>query len=347
MNILTSYINFKKKNIYKYSRILIPNTNPYIDKILNSYIDTYINTFYYHKLETIDVFNPSFSTIVKELEGKKLELIYELEENENKIKNKNIITILYSVVISMIKLDIVENTMSKDLLREKIKEIIKNYKYTDEMVDNLTNAILENRSKETKFLKNLMNDEFKLKYSLYRNQRNKYFIELDTNIKQLKNYSNLIINKNLNINYINVFKTTINLINIDILYKIMNSEELDYYFVNLPANLLDQKEKLLKILEDIDNENVREHIVLIVDYNYYLNHKKILNLIDIKYSFAALVDMSHIKDIDTKLETVENVKIFDYVIVDKVKTKDYESINRYTSSLGKEIFVNEFNKESL
>lgn len=350
MNILNCYIEFKYRNIYSYVDILVSGIKTDFSRnVVNKLIDTYIKTYYFHHLQTLDeVEEYNIEVIISEFNGKALEIIYELDDSINKEKATNLVNIFKDIVLCAIKIDKIDDSFKREDRINEIKKIIKKYKYNEDLLNDLSKTKLINNNIENKFLKGLIKEDFELKYNLYRNKKNIYYVILNSQINQLKKYySEKSIKKNLNKEKIakKKFITTINLLNIDILYKIMNSENIDYYFINIPECLLEDKEEILEILNMIDNEYVREHIVLLIDYNYYLNHKKILNLIDIKYSFAAIVDMSHIRDVEEKIENVEIIKIFDYVVIDKVKSKDYEIVNKYESITGKQIFINELDNE--
>jgi len=346
MNILNNYIDFKKKCIYDYVNILVNKIkNEFSKKVVDEFISTYIQTYYFHHLQTLEnIDNYDFKVILDEFEGKELEIIYELDSNIDKQKATTLTKKLKNIVLLSIKIDKLNKNLKKEELKEELKTILSNYKIEEVIIEELVKQIILNNTKENKFLKTIELEDFKLEYNLYKNQNNKYQVKLKNNIKQLKsNYNEKSIVKNFDSEKLGKkkFLITINLLNIEILYKIMNSEEIDYYFIEIPGYLLDDKEEIIKILNTIDNPYINNHIVFLLNYNYYLNHKKILNLIDIKYSFAAYLDISHIRNVEEKIEDVESIKIFDYVVIDKIKNKDYELVCKYESVTGKEIFINE------
>ena len=50
--------------------------------------------------------------------------------------------------------------------------------------------------------------------------------------------------------------------------------------------------------------------------------------------------MSRISDVEKKLDSLSNDKLIKYIIVDKVKNKDYDFIKKYEVDESKELFFN-------
>ncbi len=74
MNLIKDYFEFKKKNLINYASVFIDENSNTLE-YLGKYIDTYIDTFYYHILntyydETVKKFDGKI--IIKELKVKKL-----------------------------------------------------------------------------------------------------------------------------------------------------------------------------------------------------------------------------------------------------------------------------------
>lgn len=341
MNVLNEYVKFKKKCLLEYTNILYPINNDYSKNIINEYIDTYIKTSYFHILQTLDVDNHDIKTIYEEFKGKKLEIVY-LAQQDKQIVSRLADT-YFKVVLLVVKIDKMVFKTKEELINN-LNQIFNN-SYN---INNLLKVIISNKNKEIKFFETINYENYSIKYQLYRNTIENYNVSLNYNLPLLnEKYSDLSINKNFNEEGISekVFITTLNMLNIDILKRIINDKKIGYYFVKVPNFLLNNKEKIIEILSYINNEYLKNHIILIINFNYYLSHKKLSNLIDIDISFAAIVDLSRCKDIEAKLDKVDSSMLFKYIIIDKYKSKDRDEILKYTSN--KELFFNEISKENV
>ena len=106
--------------------------------------------------------------------------------------------------------------------------------------------------------------------------REKVYIEtIDYNIRFPKIYSTYSINKvfnsaiiNENINFI-LYNMVANKILKNVLYDIYDIN----YIVTFPISIIEKKEKLNRLFEIIDNEMVKNNIVINIKYSYYKNNK--------------------------------------------------------------------------
>ncbi|MDD3453840.1 MAG: hypothetical protein PHN42_06180 [Bacilli bacterium] len=340
MNLVKNYIQFKKNSIINILKIINEEKINEQDEILNSFLNNYIEAYYFHILQTLEkeeIEKYDFKVILKEFDGKRLELIYENKEQTKKID------LLYVLLLISIKLNHLQEINKENVLKTLKQFKFKGNTYT---IEELYKMIKENKTKEEKFFKKLEFDYFNLIYKKYKNQNNKYYVSLNYDIKLLSNrYLESSIDKNFNSDVLSVkkFETLLYLVTIDILFRIKNSEELDVIFVDFPSCLLDD-DNVKDILNKYYSKYLDKKLTFLVNYNDYLNHKRVLNNLDIKYSFSAYVDMSHINFVENKIDTIESIDLFDFGVLDKVKSKDYEIIAKY-ESLGKEIFNSEFEKE--
>ena len=102
----------------------------------------------------------------------------------------------------------------------------------------------------------------------------------------------------------------------------------DKYFILIPEFIFEDKKDLGKLLDLFDNPLVKRYIVLgIVSDNYYSNQAFIKKY---NFSIACIQDFSHINDVNTKLTNLDNSNLFDYILVDSFKDKDYDSFVKYS-----------------
>ncbi len=341
MDIINTYVDFKTKSFLELIDLM---TDSYIDEyfshVLNEYIDTFVQTYYFHSLQTLndeDVKKYGISTIIKEFDGKRLEILFETVDRSR--DKELIVDKAYNLVLACVRLELCEMNI------EEYKEILSGIRLNCD-VEDVFEYLSVTKEKEARFLSELTFDYFELDYHNYRGKEDKYLVELESHIKQLEvNYSKNSIDKNFNKDDLayEKLRTLMAMLSSDLLKKVINSEVIDYYFVPVSSVLLDD-DRLKNIFNMMTNPYIREHIVFVINYNDYVNHKRILNYFDVDYSLAANVDMSHINDIENKIENVENIKMFDYILLDKVKQKDYEAVLKYDTLTGKEIFMNELER---
>lgn len=341
MDLIRAYIDFKTKSFLDLVNVMTDDfSSEFSTDVLSKYIDTYIQTYYFHSLQTLnneDVKKYGISTIIKEFDGKRLEILFETKDVD---KDKElIIDKAYDYILACVRLQL--SSLEYDECKQALDDVRLNCE-----IDDIISFCKKNYEKEEKFLSELNFDYFELEYYNYRGMEDKYLVSLESHIKQLDvNYSKNSINKNFNRDELayDKLKTLMGMLSADLLKKIIKSEPVDYYFVHVAGSLLDD-ERLVSIFNMMTNPYIREHIVFVINYNDYINHKRILNYLDVDYSLATNVDMSHINNIENKIENVENIKMFDYILLDKVKQKDYEAILKYDSLTGKEIFINELER---
>ena len=349
-NLINSYIDFKTKKIMGCCNLLQKNADDYFKR----YVNTYISAYYYHILGTLDENNVSdydYKVISKELEGTGLELLSELDKRDSEYsKKEKIIKKSYEVVLTSIVLDRVNflQVNNLDEIEAGLKTLINKKMIIDmgkETIEDLARIIKKHVLAENKFLKSLDNGIISLKYSKYRNFDNFYYVNINHDIKQLShNYKKNVIDKVFDSEEVSQIKskTTLNLLNIDILKKLINQETLDSYFIRLSGLFFENKHELLELLALADNICEKKHVVFIIDYEDYNSHRQLLNNLEINFLFAVLVDMSHINDVEKKLIALEDLDLFKYVILKKIKDKDYEYVVNYKFLNEKKLIINDF-----
>ena len=298
-NIISVYINFKKKKLYEICSLLIDD-----DTFIQYYIDTYILTYYYHILGRLDnVKKFDFQVVKKELEGTTMELLLEND-------NKDLIKKTEKIVLNGITLDRVE------FLVDSLEEIGRGIKTLENKklisaindINSLSRIIKKYIVLENKFLNKLNTDSFSLNYLNYRD--NFYEVNLEYNIKKLDDYNDIVLDKIIDMVYNEQSVALINLLSTDILKKMINQEDIGYYFIRCDNNIISM----------LDNLILKEHVILIIENKKYIKEG---------YKYALLVDFSHINDVGTKLDNLDEYPL-KYIIASKVKRKDFDHINNYS-----------------
>ncbi len=352
MNIVSCYVEFKKNILLDYINTICSNSdNPAFQTIVSNYIDTYIATYYFHRLETLDYEDDrayDFNTVLQELDGKRIEMLYDNSFDSGRPIISKDIELGYFLTVVAIELDgIDEDSITEDKISKVLRTGLKsNSAFDSSVIKKIMTLMKQYIQKEEKFFEKLTMDAFHIQYKSFRYQMGSYFVSLRYDIEQLNcNYDPIFLTKNFwrdDLAY-NRLETTLNLLNIDILYKLKAGEPLEYYFIPIPTVLLD--ENIMSKLEIISEESIKKHLIFEVDYSAYTNKKRILRTINKEYQLAALVDMTYIREIDQKIQTLDELPLFEYILLDHVKAKDYSVVSKYYDGTVKKIFLNEFVKE--
>ncbi len=363
-NVISTFMNFKINCLKKYCKIIGKNlVNLEIsDDFYNRYLNTYINTVYYHILGTVDYTDDlkyNQTTINKELEGIYEEIIYDIENSDliesidiyNLKKDQAKISYRLSLFITMFNK--LEFTLDDDynefinkltILLERNKRISE--LFTEDVYASLFEEVRNDLVKQNKYFNSLSDLDFSLVYRKFVSTKN-YLIRLNHTIKRLqRNYKQTMVDRVYEFDSVSIpkIKTMINLVSMDILKRLLNKEKIGTYFIKFSEVCFKDKKTYEDILSLMDNSLIRKCLVIIVDNNIYNSHVSFFTNYTF-YTYAVLVDMSHINDVEKKLDNLNTLGLFKYIIVDKVKNRDYDFIKKYEVDIGKELFFNRLKVE--
>lgn len=310
-NISKEYISFCKKNINTYAKMILEKH--YQKEIFNTYLDIYINVRYYNQYENI---HKSYGQNINYyLKNKTIELIKNKENDKKRIENNYLI---YKYILYLD--DVVELTSIPALIEDIILFRKKNLFLEDNtnFIKEFTALVKENEKRKKNYLKSFDNNKFTLNI-IKTNNKNVYFTDLSYNINFPKIYSEYSINK--------VYKSKIvNEDKIFIIYNLINKQILDNaikgiyninYIVDFPLSIFEKNDKLNRLFNTIDDEIVKENIIIKLKYSDYLSYKnEIIDYIKNGYKFAIELD----ETFDYKETSKIWLEIFKYIIVDKSNT---------------------------
>lgn len=340
MDLISCYFNYKINCLVKYANILIDDDSTLVSSYFKVYATTFINTYYYKVFDTLNINDDSKvgkKEIVDELKGKQLELKYENKLNDKlteieKQENDKIIDKCYYYIVLAINIDLlfvdfknIQFEVYKLIKKHDVRKVISN-----KSKENLIKAIKTNLKKRESFFNKTDIERFYLEYSNYFEQENKYLVDIKWNIKSLDNtYKYISLEKAFASNEIYKVKLeqTLFLLSKMILIKLLNKEELGYYFVNLNINYLNKDE--IDYLFSLNNNVIsKKHIVFIIDINDYVGNKVALRN-NQDYAFALLCGFKNIKDVSSKLEMIDEDSNFKYLIVNDYRSEDKSVIFGY------------------
>ncbi len=263
------------------------------------------------KLE--EVLKNESSRIIKEYRGNdpkysekvlKYQALYELLVNIDHINS------LYEEINT--KIEAYKKKMSKYLILEdkdlnrRIKEIIN--------VQRICKKILNDT------LTSVETSTFELHYNPLTTNKNIYGLVLDHNISFSKVYSNYIISKTYDEGVVAEDKILVLLSMLlnKIANDMVNGNFKNKYLLYLPITLYSKETKLNHILKQLDDEFVKNSVLILVKSSVIVNKKKLFK--DLKkqgYQIAIVYDNNEVKDKDNPIYSVAT-----YVFVDKKAGKN-------------------------
>lgn len=339
-NLMDSYMDYKTNRLKKYGLVIMHSHDEFLEAVLEKYIRTYINSYYYQIFDTVKTNICDDEVIKLELDGKRLEMlddlaIYELiDNNEIYELKRSFINESLEVALFLILLDR-ERFDSKEIISERLNQLLY---YCPGIKEKLGTKVakLEMLLKETY---NTLNNFFKkndnyyvLDYQLYKDRTDLVKVVMFPAITMLQdNYKKSLLERVYREDKIKKEK-------LDLLIKkfvkqlivdIYNGKRIyEKYFIELDDYLFNNKKDIDKFLKMLDNPFVKRYLVLGVSHNSYMRS---LNMFK-KYSFsiACIQDFSHINDVNNKLNSLDTSNIYDYVIISFYKSRDLDTLMKYT-----------------
>lgn len=309
-NIVKEYIDFSKKNIIKYLKLILEKN--YSKDIVEPLVDVYINVRYYNNC---DIKYKNFeSNINYYMKQKAIQM--------NEIKDDNYVSRVKETFYLFKYILYFDNVLEYDSLKKIVLEIAE---YRNEVlgivdekfVEGFSNLVKENGKRKEKFIKELDSEQFSLTIK-NTNKKNVFEVKLNNGIKFNRIYSDYSINKVYNDGLVNEQKHFIlyYLITREVLGNIVKGEFTKEYIINFPNSIFDKEQKLNRLINIIDDESLKNNIVLRFDYVDYLSNKDMINnWIKEGFQIAIKIDEKYNYDNNSKMW----LDIFKYVIVENDK----------------------------
>ena len=282
-NLVEKFINIKKIELNEIIDILIKDEKAYIIKsnVRNLFMEHYINLKYYNDIRTISKIKSSIDAYTN----------YLLEKNVRDDREQNIIK-TYSFVFTLLA------CMEQG-----------NKKFEEEYIEYVVHSIIKIKKEcETIFnntAKQLETTMFDIKYNKLSSKKDFYVVELNHNISFSKVYSDYIVDKVYSEGMIaeDKIEVLITLLHNQIAKDMMNSEFNKKYIFFIPSNLYTKEKKLEGLLNDMNNEYVKNHVYIANNIEQVSNYKEIIQKLYKKgYKFVTDINKEDsIKKGDVKL----------------------------------------------
>lgn len=263
------------------------------------------------KLE--EVLNTETAKMIKDYKGN------DVKFDAKVLKYKSLFTILANLEYANKIYDDIDTKVS--VYKKKISKYLE---YDDKELNNKIKNIISIQ----KVYKKIFNDTvdsvdtntFILNYNQLATKKNIYGLVLDHNIAFSKVYSNYIISKTYDEGVVAEDKVLVilNLLLSKIAKDMIEGNFKNKYLLYLPSSIYDKENKLNNILKLLNNEFVKESVLILVKSSVISNKKKIFK--DIKkegYQIAIVYDNNPIKEQDSSIYAIAT-----YLFIDKKLSKD-------------------------
>lgn len=307
-NIFKDYLDYDKKFLKEYINAI--TSNKINSKICDMIIDTYIKIRYFNDYE------PVKATIVDNIEYYVINDYFKKFAEKDKKKNAQYIV---DSLILIRYIMLLERESDKRIERKikKLEDGIKNkYANTDVIIIDLIKNIKDNIRKKGKFITNLSSNDFNL------TKKNTdidhiYEVFLDNSIKIPDLYSEIAISRvyNTGIIYEDRMLVMYLLTVREILIDSINKNYDNKYLLAFPDVLLEKRNKLSTLLKTMEQDYLRERMILEVHYSDYIKNKEQYDkLIHDGYSFAVVID----EEIEGNMILLN---VFSYILLDEKANK--------------------------
>ena len=320
-NIINEYLSFIKKEFTLIFKLTLGKQ--FNRALINTLIERYMMIRYYNeaannKKDLIERVALDFEPLVKEMIT---------DENLEQIKN------IYSLFAYLPYFD--------DCYYDKTDREIIDFFFKDENLKlNLTDEVKEEikvllktfRKNKEKFHRIINSNQFNLNEEVI--QKGFYKLSLGHNVRISNLYSDYAIEKAYTSGIINEDKLLVLLIMASSLI-LNNAINLDFsrnYLIDLPSSLFGKSKKIERVLNIIDNEMAKKHLIINIKYEDYLNNRnKIADFIKRGFAFSVVIDYKFDEDYD-------NLIIFNYVFLFK-DHQNYDSIRENIGMIKTNVIV--------
>ena len=294
------------------------------DTLLKSYLDV---RYYNHCGDVNADYNGKniFSRVTEELNNISVQLIKKYKGNDklyedkvNKYFNLFILTLyLEDYFISeddtALKIDAYKKKINKYLYKEYRTNVGNLIKDTIKIQKVYAKIIKEN-------LEKMNTNMFTLNYNTL-TKKNIFALDLVHNINFSRIYSNYIVDKTYDEGIIAEDKilVTINLLSTTVIRNMIEKKFKYSYVLYIPSTLLKKGNKLNKLLKLLDDEMLKNSVVLLVDYKDSLTSKTILKTIK-KQGYKLAITISDYMPV--KVKDVATLKLATYIFIDKKINKE-------------------------
>ncbi len=309
-NIASEYILYSQNAIKKYLMMILEH---YFDQdIYDDLINAYINTRYYNLYPKVD----------ERLENN---IVYYLKKSLQDIKDDAKFRKRAKYMFQMFKyIFCFDGVVECDSVRKLISEIKKFRMLELKLVDGdfevkFYNLLEHDVISKKEFLESFDDKNFTMNYLKIKDQI--FDCVLEHNLKFSKLYSDYAIAKVFNSKVINEQKTFVSypLVAVKALQDVIKGNFTKTYLIDYVFSIAGKPKKNKKLLNYIDNDIIKEKVVLKIDYaDYKTDREKVYELTRRGFKVALKIDKTFVFN----EETMKILTLFSYLITNDSKLYD-------------------------
>lgn len=305
-NIINEYISFSKICINKYLKKILGKH--YNQNIVNRLLKVYVNSRYY------DVYLSSGKDFANNIRENLVNL------SENLKKQEDVNQVDYTIE-SFEYIFYFDNVIECESINDKITEIENfrkdrlNINRNKKFNIDLFETIKEDLIKKKEYIETIDNKKFEFNYELT-NLNNIYDVQINQNLKFPAVYNSAIVDKIFKSSELSQRKAAIefSFAALKVLKDVIKGNFNYKYLVKYPSGVSSKKMLTNKLFSILDNDMLREKVIIKLDYNDFKNEKEsIYEKIRKGFKFAIILN-------DDFVEEEDNIKllyIFKYILVKK------------------------------
>ena len=342
-NILEKVMYFKEEEISELVDIICPSMFKKVNvaSIKSELLKIYIDGKYYNLVGNVNVSydNKNMNYRLKKIiisESKKLIKSYtgsdKLYSSKVEFLTNIFITILYIESIFVSDIELEEKILK---YKEKINKYLNGYYENDSDLTDVVKKLIicekTYKSAVKKTIDSLKTNTFELEYNELTTKKNIYALKLNHNINFSKLYSEYIIDKTYDEGIVAEDKilVTINILLGRISQDILSCNTSSLYLLYMPDSLYKKSNKLGKVKSMINDEMVRNRVILINKSDTFNDNKNIIKQMKKEgFRFGLLVN-----DEDIKINEFISISLIDYIFIDKKLEKQLNLTNKLNNDL--------------
>ena len=329
-NIVDKFFYLKEEEINDILKTITNNEKLKVNEanIKDSFLSSYLDVRYYNRCGDVNAeYNNKniFTRISEELNKIGANLINKYKGNDKSFEDK--VNKYYNLFLLTMYLEDYFVTEDDTVLKiDAYKKKMNKYLYSEykNNINSLIKDIIKIQKVYSKIIKEnlekLNTNMFTLDYNTL-TKKNIFALDLKHNINFSKIYSNYIVDKTYDEGIIAEDKilVTINLLSATVIRNMIEKKFKYNYVLYIPSSLLSKDNKLNKILKLLNDEMLKNSVVLLVNYTDALKSKTLLkNIKKQGYKIAFTIN----DDNPIKVKDVATLKLATYIFVDKKINKE-------------------------
>lgn len=326
-NIIEKFISIKIEELNEIINILDLDEKTYVNEptIKNKLMGYYIDSKYYNYYGELDF--PSTKKQIEKIEKyiSKEAILLKKKYNGSDSKYSEKVDKFLKIFIVLANLENAKNTITdkkakEEFYKNQILQLVSDSDWDSVKIKNTISEIIKIQRNYVGIIeylcKKFETNMFELELLKLKANKNIFVTNLEHNITFSKMYSDYIIDKTYSEGVIaeNKIIVLLNLLSINIINDMLNSNFNKKYIVYIPESLYTKEKKLEKVLSMIEDEHAKDSVIILMSMEKLASSKTLIKKLKKNgYSFAVPV----IKEESLNSKNYPTMNLADYIFVDK------------------------------